>query len=541
MRRHRYHGTLPAQIAFIALAARRAIKSDGTVVMTMKHFTRHSPTEAAGWLFTLQNTIGGARHRHMKQCKLIVAALGLTTTPALAAANDASMAAVQLSQIANSDNASQSTAEPIASLSSPATSASTAQPVAERFAVHGQSTFTVQGTPRFASPYSGTNSLAPKQVKETFDVTLFLGARLWHGAELWVNPEIDQGFGLSNTLGVAGFPSGEAYKVGKANPYFKLTRLFLRQTIDLGGDRNAVDAAANQLAGSQSANRLVFTLGKFGVVDVFDTNAYAHDPRGDFLNWALIDTGSFDYAANAWGYTFGGSAEWYHGPWTLRAGLFDLSKVPNQPSLEIDFSQYQVNGELEHRHTIAGHPGAIRAGFFLTRGRLTKLADAIALYDATGAIPADLTPLRHYRNKWGIQLNAEQEVSAALGLFLRAGYGDGKSEADDFTDIDRTVAVGGQLKGNSWGRAADRIGFAGIVNGISGLHRQFLADGGLGTLVGDGALPHPGAELIVESYYDWQVIHHVNLTFDYQFVSNPGYNRDRGPAHVFALRFHVGI
>ena len=411
----------------------------------------------------------------------------------------------------------------------------------QRFAIHGQATFTAQGTPDFASPYSGANSLAPSQVKETFDATAFLRARLWPGAEFWVNGEIDQGFGLSNTLGAAGFPSAEAYQVGKSNPYFKLPRAFLRQTIALGGEATPVEAAANQLAGAQSANRLVLTLGKFSVVDVFDTNAYAHDPRGDFLNWAVVDTGSFDYAANAWGFTFGGAAEWYQGAWTLRAGLFDLSKVPNQPSLEIDFSQYQLNGEIEHRHTLAGHPGAVRLGAFFTRGRLTPLADAIAYYDANGAIPADLAPLRRPTDKWGIQLNAEQEVSGNLGLFLRAGFGDGKVEADDFTDIDRTLAIGGQLKGGGWGRANDRIGLAGVVNGITKLHQQFLADGGLGTLVGDGALPHPGSEWILESYYDWQMIKGVNLTVDYQLIANPAYNRDRGPANVFALRLHGGF
>jgi high affinity Mn2+ porin len=411
----------------------------------------------------------------------------------------------------------------------------------QRFAIHGQATFTAQATPAFASPYSGANSLAPSQVKETFDATAFLGAKLWPGAEFWVNGEIDQGFGLSNTLGVAGFPSAEAYKVGKSSPYFKLPRAFLRQTIALGGAVSPVAAAANQLAGPQSANRLVLTLGKFGVVDVFDTNAYAHDPRGDFLNWALVDTGSFDYAANAWGYTFGGAAEWYQGPWTLRAGLFNLSKDPNEPSLEIDFSQYQLNAEVEHRHMLAGHPGAVRIGAYFIRGRLARLADAIALYDANGSIPADLTPLRRATDKWGIQLNAEQELGANLGLFLRAGLGDGKVESDDFTDIDRTLAIGGQLKGGGWGRADDRIGLAGVVNGISKLHQHFLADGGLGNLVGDGALPHPGSEWIVESYYDWQVLRGINLTADYQFIANPGYNRDRGPAHVFALRLHGGF
>ncbi len=424
-------------------------------------------------------------------------------------------------------------------VAAPPAAADTA-PEDQRFAIHAQSTFTVQATPGFAAPYAGANSLAPHQLRETFDATVYLGARLWPGAEVWVNGEVDQGFGLSNTLGVAGFTSGEAYKVGEASPYLKLPRAFLRQTIALGGARSEVDAAANQLAGRQSADRLVITLGKFSVVDVFDTNAYAHDPRGDFLNWALIDTGTFDYAANAWGFTFGGAAEWYRGPWTLRAGLFDLSKQPNQPSLEIDLSQYQAVGEVEHRHAIGGRGGAVRLGFYFTRGRLTRLGDAIAAYDRSGAIP-DLASLRRPTDKWGVQINAEQKVSARLGVFLRAGYGDGKVEADDFTDIDRSVAVGGQLTGAGWGRAGDRVGLAMAVNALSPEHRQFFADGGVGTLVGDGKLPHPGAEWIAESYYAWQALPQVMVTADYQLVGNPGYNRDRGPAHVVALRLHAQL
>ena len=411
----------------------------------------------------------------------------------------------------------------------------------QTYAIHAQATFTAQATPGFASPYAGANSLTPHQLKETSDVTLYAGVRPWAGGEIWINPEIDQGFGLSNTLGVAGFTSGEAYKVGKSAPYFKLPSLFLRQTLNLGGAHGTIDAVQNQLRQTQTANRIVITLGKFSVGQVFDTNAYAHDPRGDFLNWALIDTGSFDYAANAWGFTFGGAGEWYQGDWTLRTGLFDLSKLPNQPSLETKFAQYQIINEVEHRHQIAGHAGAIRITGFFTRGKLARLADAIAYYDANGSIPADLAPLRRYTDKWGVSLNAEQEVNPVLGLFLRAGYGDGKVEADDFTDIDRTLALGSQLKGQGWGRAGDRIGLAAVVNGLSPQHQQFFADGGLGTLVGDGRLPHYGREWIIEGYYDWQVMRHINLTLDAQRVTNPAYNRDRGPVNVFALRLHVGV
>ena len=163
--------------------------------------------------------------------------------------------------------------------------------------------------------------------------------RLWRGAELWINPEIDQGFGLANTLGVAGFPSGEAYKVGQTYPYARLPRAFIRQTIDLGGETGKVEAGTSQFAGSQTANRLVLTVGKLSVVDIFDTNKYAHDPRNDFMNWALVDTATFDYAAESWGYTYGAAAEWYQGNWTVRGGLFDLSVVPNSPDLDPTFSQ----------------------------------------------------------------------------------------------------------------------------------------------------------------------------------------------------------
>ena len=412
-----------------------------------------------------------------------------------------------------------------------------AAPASQRFALHAQATFTGQSVLGFAAPYSGPNSLKPNDTQETADVTAFLGTRLWQGAEFWVNPELDQGFGLSNTLGAAGFPSGEAYKVGKTAPYFKLPRAFLRQTIALGGDPANVDAAANQLAGQQSAERLVITLGKFSVGDVFDTNSYAHDPRADFMNWAIIDTGTFDYAANAWGFTFGGAAEWYRGAWTLRAGLFNLSKLPNVPSLETDLSQYQLVSEVEHRHTIAGHAGAVRLALWANHGRFLKLADAIAVYTTTHTMP-DPASLRRDQTRIGGQIDAEQELTANLGIFLRAGISDGSLETYDFTDIDRTLNLGAQLKGTGWGRADDRIGLAGVINGISHTRQTYLADGGLGVLVGDGRLPHPGNEMIVESYYDWQAVKGVNLTADYQFIANPGYNRDRGPAHVIALRLH---
>jgi high affinity Mn2+ porin len=405
------------------------------------------------------------------------------------------------------------------------------------FALHGQATFTLQGTPGFASPYTGPNSLTPHQRKETIDATAFIGVHPWQGMEIWINPEVDQGFGLSNTLGVAGFPSAEAYKVGKKHPYTRLQRLFARQTINLGGDSDDSEGAANQFALKRTANRLVITAGKFGVGDVFDTNKYAHDPRGDFLNWAIVDAGTFDYAADAWGYSTGIAAELYQGPWTLRLGGFNLSKIPNGETLEKSFGQYQIDAEIEHRHKIAGRDGAVRVTVFRNRGRFGRYDDALALAAADGT-PPDTADVRSRRTRAGASINIEQAVTDAIGVFARAGFSNGQIEVYDFTDIDRTASAGVAISGTGWGRKDDQVGIAAVVNGISAEHRHYFAAGGLGVLVGDGQLPHYGAEAIGEAYYQFVPFKGVALTVDYQLIGNPGYNRDRGPANVFGLRLH---
>jgi len=404
----------------------------------------------------------------------------------------------------------------------------------DRFAFHGQTTYVHQYAFPFRSPYRGSNSLIPNQGRETWDVTFYAGARLWDGAELWVNPEIDQGFGLSGTLGAAGFPSGEAYKVGDSAPYARIPRLFLRQTIDLGGEKQKVESGINQFAGSQTADRLVITLGKFGVTDVFDTNKYAHDPRSDFMNWSLVDTGTFDYAADAWGYTYGAAVEWYSGRWTLRGGLFDLSIVPNSTELDPRFSQFQWIGEIERRHELWGQPGKVAVTGFLSRGRMGRFADAVLLSNLTGQ-PADIAAVRRYQSRTGISLNAEQQLSPDVGMFARAGWALGDIEPYEFTDIDHTLAAGVTVTGKNWGRADDTFGLAGVVNSISGQHKTFLNAGGLGILVGDGKLTNPGSEQILEMYYSLPV-QSWRLTFDYQLIANPAYNRDRGPVSIIGTR-----
>lgn len=392
----------------------------------------------------------------------------------------------------------------------------TAAPAEETWAVHGQSTLVDQDHPAFTSPYRGTNSLAPgSRGDETLDVTLFAGFRPWSGAELWLNPEMDQGFGLSNTVGLAGFSSAEAYNVGEQDPYYKMQRAFLRQTLDLGGGAQSVEADENQLAGTTTTNRVVLTVGEYSVVDIFDTNKYAHDPRGDFLNWSIVDSGAFDYAADAWGYTYGATAEWYQDWWTMRTGVFDGSVVPNSPKLDNRFiSQFQVVTELEERHSLWTQPGKLKFLAWLTRARLGLYSAATEIALATGQ-PANIAAVRDYRSKWGFGLNLEQQLAQDIGLFARAGITQGDVEAYEFTDISQSLSGGLSFDGNLWARAGDTVGVAFALNNLSRHGQQFLNAGGLGVLVGDGTLPHPGLEEIFESYCSLTVFKHAHITVDY--------------------------
>jgi len=412
------------------------------------------------------------------------------------------------------------------------------------FSVHGQATFVDQAHPALRSPFEGTNSLTGGAAsQETFDLTLSVGVKLWRGAEFWANPEIDQGFGFDDTHGVAGFTSAEAYKIGSSTPYARMQRAFLRQTINLGGDTEKVDDDFTQFAGTRSTDRLVLTVGRFSVVDIFDTNRYANSPKTDFLNWSVVNTGSFDYAADGWGYTYGGAAEWYTGLWTLRGGLFDLSVSPTGgvsplgTAADSTFQQFQLVGEIERRYELWGQPGKVKITGYLSRGNAGNFNDAVALAAATG-LPADINAVRAYTSRPGISFNMEQQVNDNFGLFLRAGWADGNIEPWDFTDIDRTVSGGVAINGRSWGRLDDTIGIAGVVNGISSAHVAFLNAGGLGILIGDGQLTNYGLEQIFEAYYSYALNSSTKLTFDYQFIANPGYNADRGPANVFAGRVH---
>ena len=442
------------------------------------------------------------------------------------------LAPIQLSQAAESptpgDAPGATAPDPVPPLDKP-----------ETWNVHGQFTFVAQSHQRFNSPYAGANSLySGSSTKETADLTVFLGVKLWPGGELYLNPEIDQGFGLSDTVGVAGFPSGEAYKVGARNPYFRLQRAFVRHVIGLAGSTEHVDSGPNSLAGMRPADNITLTVGKFSVVDVFDTNAHAHDPRADFLNWSIIDAGAFDYAADAWGYTYGAAIEWTQNWWTLRAGTFALSDIPNSQELDRRFRQYSLIGELEGRLELFGHAGKVKLLGFINRGRMARYDDAVRLAQTSGSVP-DVASVRRFASRPGFALNVEQGVTSNLGLFARASVNDGSKEAFEFTEINRSVTAGFSLKGSRWHRSEDTLGLAVVVNGLSAAARSYFAAGGIGILIGDGRLPRYGSEQIVETYYSAKLAQNISIAANFQRVVHPAYNRDRGPVSIFGIRAHA--
>jgi high affinity Mn2+ porin len=125
-----------------------------------------------------------------------------------------------------------------------------------------------------------------------------------------------------------------------------------------------------------------------------------------------------------------------------------------------------------------------------------------------------------------------------LRVFARFGWNEGQHESFAYTEVDQTVEVGGDLRGSFWKRKQDKVGVALVSNAISKVHQEYLALGGKGFLLGDGALNY-GREQIVEGYYNLHVWRGIFTGPDLQHITNPGYNRDRGPVLVPGARLHL--
>jgi high affinity Mn2+ porin len=403
------------------------------------------------------------------------------------------------------------------------------------YSVFGQGTVVSQGNWKFRSPYEGQNSLLPiLNYRTTETATLFLDTRLWRGADFVFDPEVSGGEGLSGTTGLAGFPNGEATRVGVIQPTPYFARAFLRQTFSLDGDTEKVEAAPNQVAGTRDIDRVTLTVGKMSATDQFDDNRYSHDPRTQFLNWSLMYNGAWDYPANVRGYTYGGTIDLNTRFLAFRYGVFAEPSVAN--GAPIDPHILKANGhilETDYRYEWDDRPGTLRVWGYLNHAHMGKYREALAEMP----VNPDVTLTRAYRIKYGFGLSWDQELERDLGVFVRAGWNDGQSETWAFTEIDQTVAVGLSLKGSAWRRPRDEVGVALVANGLSDAHKDYLAAGGLGFIIGDGAL-HYGLEEIAEAYYNWEIKKGINLTADFEGVNNPAYNQDRGPVAIFTIRAH---
>ena len=406
----------------------------------------------------------------------------------------------------------------------------------DRWEIHGQTTFLPQGYPAFRAPYSGPNSLTPApQVQQTWSNSLYLNARLWEGGEVYFNPELLQGFGLNDTLGVAGFPSGEAQKSNFPYPHYNTSRLYLRQIFGFGGEQEELASGQQQLADKVDVSRLTLQAGKFAVVDVFDGNAYAKDTRKDFMNWSMWAPGAFDYAADKLGLTYGMTAELNQKQWALRGGYFLIDAESNSNNFDTQvFRRGQYVAELETRYQLFSQPGKLRTMAWITSANSGSYRETLN----NPALDLDIALTRTGRIKYGYGINLEQALTDDIGLFGRWSWNDGKTEIMAFTDIDASLSMGTSIKGTKWGRPDDVIGIGGAINALSNDHRDFIAAGGLGPLIGDGALNYR-KERILETYYAYALTQQITLTADYQFVTNPAYNADRGPVHVFSGRLHA--
>lgn len=418
----------------------------------------------------------------------------------------------------------------------------TAQPPAdtERWNLYWQATSIGQSHPAFSALYSGPLSLLPHAEAEvSLTSTLFFGYRIARDTQFYFDPELAGGRGFSGTNGVANFPNGEMPRVATATPTPYLARLYITQDFGFGDAREAVESEENQLGGSRPATRYSMTVGRFTLTDFFDNNRYTHDPRTQFMGWAIMYNGAWDYAADTRGYTWGWMHEFHTRRWSVRYASAAEPRVAN--GLRFDrriLRNRSDNFEGEIDYKPGGHPGAVRFLSYFNHTDSGTYADALRLAEATNASPDVTLTRRSGTLKYGFGLNAEQEIAKDIGVFGRWGWNDGKTESFAFTAMDRLYQAGVSITGTRWGRPKDVVASGLTVGGLAQIHAEYLARGGLDFLLGDGRLRY-GQEVVSETYYSALLFEGFFVSIDLQHINNPAYNRDRGPVWVASLRLHM--
>ncbi len=412
----------------------------------------------------------------------------------------------------------------------------------DRFWISAQANIIRQQHPAFDAKYSGPNSFLPGKEHATSRVeTLYTGFRSTEKLEILADVESAGGAGLSSALGIAGFTNVDVVRnptLGE-DPY--ISRVMLHYTIPLSKETTEATRNPLSLASIVPVRRLELRVGKMSTVDFFDLNSVGSDSHLQFMNWAIVNNGAFDYAADTRGYTYGLIAELYAKTWTARFGEMLMPTVANGINLDWNIARARgENFEFEYRAGLLRKRATIlRPLAFVNHANMGSYRDAINGYlSGKDAVPDVTLYRRQGAVKYGFGLNAEQELSYLWRAFGRLGWNDGANESFAYTEIDRTAEVGTDFQGKPWHRRQDKIGAAFVANGISEDHRRYLALGGSGFILGDGALNY-GLEKIFETYYTAHVWRGISFAVDYQHVTNPGYNQDRGPASVVSFRIHL--
>lgn len=431
----------------------------------------------------------------------------------------------------------------------------------EAWNLYGQFTSIVNWKPPFHAKYTNlggsTNSLLTKgEASYTDSLTFFGGVKLWPGGEAYIVPEVIAERPLSGLHGIGGaIQNFELQKTGAETPQVYRSRTYIRQTIDFGGSDVEHTSDPMQLAAIVKARRLVLTVGNYSILDIFDKNSVSWDPRQTFLNMAFMTHASWDFMADARGYSWGGTAELYWDDWALRVAHMTPPKHPNQLETEFRFWKYYGdNLELEHDHKILDQAGAVRLvgyrnhvdsgafndaiGAFLTDRSKNAAACPGFSYNSNNATAPDLCWARKANVKLGIGISLEQHIVDDIGVFFRGMYSDGRTEVEAFNSADRSLSIGATAKGSTWHRKFDVAGIGFGASWISAEHAKYLALGGVDGFIGDGGL-NQAAETTFELFYSYNLLRAIWLTADYQHIGAPGYNADRGPVNVVSGRVHA--
>lgn len=411
-----------------------------------------------------------------------------------------------------------------------------------RLWISGQMNFISQWHPAFPAPHSGLNSLSPEaQNANSRLLTLYTGIRFSRTTELLCDVQESGGHGLGEALGLAGFTNLDVVRnptLSKA-PY--VARLMWHQVIALSHEMVSAERTPMSLFRELPVRRLEMRFGKFSLVDFFDLNSYGTDSNFQFMNWTVDNNGAYDYAADTRGYTFAAMLEYHERRWAVRFAEGLMPKEANGIHLDADLGRARAeNVEFEmHGSLLPRGQGVLRLLSYVNHANMGSYREAVNNFLAGHTPVPDITahPLRT-TVKYGFGVNFEQSLNEWIGVFGRWGWSEGQHESYAYTEVDQTVLAGVGGNGKRWRRGLDRTGIAFVSNGISRDHQQYLALGGSGFLLGDGGLSY-GREQIVEGYYTAHLWRGVFASAGLQHVSNPGYNRDRGPVLVPSLRLHL--